>query len=92
MKTIEIIIGTASTKDGKKFTTYKAVKADGKLMDCRFTKAVGPIPESFGSIVVDESACNVDRNRKYPVLWVKEVKEFVPRANTGANTEIDELF
>lgn len=76
-KKIEIIVGTATTRDGKKtFNTYKAVQKDGKLIDCRFTKAVGAIPEKFNEITVELDDINIDKTRRFPVLWVKAVKEF----------------
>lgn len=63
-----------TTKDGKKFTAYKVLTKDGRIMDCKFTQEVTNLPTEPCIILVDSDKCNVSTNRQYPVLWVQEVK------------------
>ena len=64
-----------TTKDNKKFTAYKVLTKDGRIMDCKFRQEVTTLPTEPCIIVVDSDKCNVSTNRQYPVLWVQEVKE-----------------
>lgn len=76
LQEIRIIAEERETKDGKKkFMSYKAVMKDGSLMDTRFTQAVKNAPESSCTIVVKPENANVDKNRLYPILWVKAIEE-----------------
>lgn len=88
---IEIIKKVATTKDGRNFDTFKGVQKDGKLIDVKFTKDVKNVPQESGIIHVLPEKVNIDKNRKYPVCWVKEIKEFEPKSTT-LNTEIEDLF
>ena len=80
MKIKIVSVDEITTKSGTTFTAFKAVTKDGKKIDCRFTRNVDRslIPQQPCYIVVDDSMANVDRNREYPVLWVKEVKAIEP--------------
>ena len=74
------------TKDGKKFTAYKALTKDGKKIDCKFRQDVTLLPKEPCTLIVDDEQCNVSTNRQYPVLWVQEVKEILPtekKTNSG---------
>ena len=42
-------------------------------MDVRFVRDCANIPTEPCVIVCDESQCNVDTTRRYPILWVKNV-------------------
>lgn len=88
---IELIKKTATTKDGRNFNTFKGVQKDGKLIDVKFTKDVKNVPNESGIIVVPVDKINIDKNRKYPVCWVKEIKEFEPKSTT-LNTDVTEIF
>lgn len=90
-KEIKIIAGKAKTKEGKEFTYYRAVKKDGHLIDCKFRKDVGNIPEDVDAVVVAAGKFNVDKSTRYPVLWISEVKEFKTRAQREVDT-YDDLF
>lgn len=94
---IRIIAEERETKDGKKkFMSYKAVMKDGSLMDTRFTQAVKNAPESSCTIVVKAENANIDKNRLYPILWVKAIEEIKVIDTTQfseANAkELEELF
>lgn len=80
MKIKIVNVDEITTKTGTKFTAFKAVTKQGKKIDCRFTKAVNPdlIPDQPCYIVVNDDAANVDTNRQYPVLWVKEILAIEP--------------
>ena len=82
IKIIEVKEITAK-QTGNKFTAYKAVTKQGRKIDCRFTKEVNLVPTEPCYIVVDDDKANVDTNRQYPVLWVKEVKEILPFESTN---------
>ena len=68
---------------GRKFNAYKTVDKFGKKMDVRFTKTCTKIPTETCVIVVEDEMCNVDSNRQYPILWVKEVVEIKPYVRTS---------
>ena len=88
IKIIEVKEITAK-QTGNKFTAYKAVTKQGKKIDCRFTKEVSILPTEPCYIVVDDDKANVDTNRQYPVLWVKEVKEILP---FESNNNLSDFF
>lgn len=69
-----------TTKDGKKFTAYKAVAKNNKLIDCRFTRDVEEKakPTEPCVIVVDDESSSVDTRGQYPVLWVRKIDEIKP--------------
>ena len=94
---IRIIAEQRETKDGaRKFMTLKAVMKDGSLMDTRFTKACKNAPDKTCTIVVLAENANVDKNRLYPILWIKaveEVKAIDTAVISEANAkELEELF
>lgn len=92
IKQIELKVETKETREGKKFLTYKALQKDGRWIDCKFRKEVIPPKESC-FIKVEKSKMNVDRNRKFPVLWVTEFIEAVPLASVrNADEYLDEMF
>lgn len=94
---IRIIAEERETNDGsRKFMTFKAVLKDGSLMDCRFTRACKNAPEKSCTIVVLSDNANVDKNKLYPVLWIKAVEDIIyPDTSifSEANDkELEELF
>ena len=74
----------------KSFTAYKAVQKDGKMVDCKFRKAVDAehrITEDC-IIVVPDGEMNMTRNTEFPCLWVNKVDEIKPWPKTAAvNTD-----
>lgn len=76
-----------TTKEGNKFTAYKVLTKDGKIMDCKFTKDVTNVPTEPCIMIVNSDKCNVATNRQYPVLWVQEIidiQEIVKESNSEA--------
>ena len=74
-----------TTKDGKKFTAYKALTKDGRIIDAKFRQECENVPTEPCIIIVSSDKCNVSVNRQYPVLWVQEVKaveEYVKESNS----------
>ena len=79
MKEIKVVkVTPIETKDGKKFTAYKTVGKDGKLLDLRFRRDVNNAPTEPCVIVVDELNVNVDNTRQFPVVWVSAIEEIKP--------------
>lgn len=79
MKEIKVVkVTPIETKDGKKFTAYKTVGKDGKLLDLRFRRDVTNTPTEPCVIVVADGNANVDTTRQYPVVWVNEIEEIKP--------------
>lgn len=76
-----------TTKDGKKFTAYKALTKERKIIDCKFRMDVENLPTEPCIIVVDSDKCNVSTNRQYPVLWVQEVKAIEPIERTTNSSD-----
>lgn len=73
---IRIIAEERETNDGsRKFKVFKAVQKDGSLMDTRFTMNCKNKPEKSCTIVVLPENANIDKNRQYPILWIKAVEE-----------------
>lgn len=79
-----------TAKNGNKFTAYKAVQKNGKLIDVRFRREVGKdAPDHPCIVVVQPGMYNIDRNRQYPCVWIKEIvdtEEFEPV------TSADDIF
>lgn len=70
---------------GLDFLAYKTLTKKGKFMDLRFRREVKNAPEEPCVIVVNEEKCNVDDQRKYPVLWVSEIKRIEPFEQKKSN-------
>lgn len=60
------------------FKCYSCKMKDGKWYDLKFTKDVpeGLLPKSHSYIYVKAENLNIDKSKKYPVVWVKAV-EFI---------------
>lgn len=93
IKIVKIVEMTNKT-NGNKFNVYKTETKEHKLMDIKFTRAVKDIPTSTGILLVDSNNMSIDKNRKYPCLWVKEIEDFKPfESNEEKNLEIlNEFF
>lgn len=73
-----IEVKEVTPKNGQKFNAFKAVDKSGKKMDVKFTRDCRNVPTEPCEIVVDDSMANVDTNRQYPCLWIKDVLEIKP--------------
>lgn len=75
----EIEFTDKETGKKKKFTAYKAVTKGNKLIDLKFTmdcvadcRELIPTKPCFIYVMPDN--WNIQRNLKYPVLWVKQIE------------------
>lgn len=78
---------------GLKFNAFKTVGKGGRKMDVRFVRDCANIPKEPCVIVVDENDCNVDTTRRFPILWVKNVKsieEIQHKSNVDDFFDFDE--
>lgn len=93
VKEIRLIAKEVDGKDGKKWLSFKAVKKDGKLIDCRFARACNIIPTESCIIVVDPSEINIATNRLYPILWVNNIIEIKSvKERQAVDPVITEMF
>lgn len=93
VKEIRLIANEVNGKDGKKWVAFKAVKKDGKLIDCRFRRDCNMIPTESCIIVVDVTKINIATNRLYPVLWVENILEIRSvKDNNTADNRLNEMF
>lgn len=89
VKEVKVKVYHKQTKEGKKFDTYRAVKKDGTLVDCKFRKEiVAPTQDSV--VVAYAEDMNMSYAKEYPTLWFKDIIEIKPIERT--NTKIDDLF
>ena len=79
------------TKEGRRFNTYKTVDKRGNFMDVKFRKDCKNVPTERCVIAVNEDDWNVDDQRQYPVLWIKQVQavEPFPVSEVKKNTYFD---
>ena len=73
-----IEVNEITPKTGSKFIAYKTVDKNAKKMDVKFTRDCRNTPTEPCEIIVDDSQANVDTNRQYPCLWIKDVLEIRP--------------
>jgi len=68
------------TENGKekKFNAYKAYESNGRKVDLKFRKEADNIPKENCFIKVSADDMNKNTNKKYPEIWVKNVKEIIP--------------
>lgn len=71
-------VGTAKTKDGRTFATFKTIIKGNKLMDLCFTRDVRNVPTEPCIIRVPDGKWNISRQGLYPRCWVKEILETIP--------------
>ncbi len=74
---LEIVV-TKIEYEGKKFNAYKTFQNNGKKIDVKFTKDVKNQPDENCIILVEAGKMNIDKNRRYPCVWVREIKEIKP--------------
>lgn len=87
------LVVTKIEYEGKKFNAYKTFMANGKKIDVKFTRDVKVTPDENCVIVVEHDNWNIDRNRKYPCIWVKGIKEVKPIETTRNKEEdYEEMF
>lgn len=79
-KTLKIYVEEKTTKDGRKFKTYKTVTKNGRKIDCKFRKEVTNVPAENSIISVYVSNMNMQKNSEFPVLWVSQIESIEPMA------------
>lgn len=89
-RTFKIIeVKEITTSDGKKFNAFKTIGKNGKKLDVRFVRTCKNIPTEPCNIIVDDTKCNVDNTRQYPVLWIKDVERI---EELEKNNNINDFF
>lgn len=95
-KEIKIIAQTKKTKEGKAFTTFKAVQKDGKLVTCKFrqkdadNKAI-VMPSSTCVMKIDSDLLQLNRSKEYPELWVLGQGEYLD-VKVLNNKAVEDMF
>lgn len=97
VKEIKLIAKTFKTKEGKPFTSFKAVQKDGTLVDCKFRQKGSdnkPIvmPSASCIMVIDSEHLSFNRTKQYPVLWVREQPKEYKETTEGNTNVVDKLF
>lgn len=87
---IELIKRVVTTKEGKSFDTFKAVQKDGKLIDVHFKKTC-KMPTESGFATIESDKLQLNKTKKFPELWISEIKEFEPKSHT-LNNDLDAIF
>jgi len=93
-RSIKIKAHLVEPKGKPSFYGYKAVLADGTLIDARFTKASKTMPDKDCVVSVPEGGCNVSYAKEYPVLYINQVTEVIENAVDKEKREkdLDNLF
>lgn len=75
--TIKIVGKEFKDKEGKAFIAFKAIDKEGKFLNCSFRKDVENAPKKVGmyEIKVRKNMINIDDNRLFPKVWIKEIVE-----------------
>lgn len=94
-KKIEILVEERKTAEGKKFNVYKTFTKNGRKIDVKFRKEVKNLPEGNSYAIVDVDDMNVDKSKRFPVLWIAQVQGYEDITEVRKETnkkQIDELF
>ena len=94
-KKIEIIVEEKKTSEGKKFNTYKTFTKNGRKIDVKFRKEVKNLPTENCFATIEVDSMNVDKSKRFPVLWVSEVVGYDSVDEVRKESQkkvIDELF
>lgn len=71
---IEITAKTITKKDGTTFLAFKGLTKKG-WYDLKFRKEVENVPEMSCIIYVNKEDVNINRQQKFPVIWVKKIQK-----------------
>lgn len=71
---IEITAKEVTKKDGTTFLSFKGLTLKG-WYDLRFRKEVENVPEMSCIIYVKRENVNVNRQQKFPVIWIKAIEK-----------------
>lgn len=78
-----------TTNDGKKFNAFKTIGKGGRKMDVRFNRDVKNTPIEPCVVVCEDTECNVDTTRQYPILWIRNITRIEP---IERKSNVDEFF
>lgn len=97
IKEIKLIARTGKTKEGKPFTSFKAVQKDGKLIGVHFRKQDSEgkaiiMPSASCTMVIDSEALKINKSKQYPELWVHEQPEYQETTNENSSKAVEEMF
>ena len=99
IKTIEVEVREVEIEENgkqKKFLAYKAYQANGKKIDLKFRREANNIPKENCFIKVHVDNMNINRNKKFPELWVIDVIEIITlderKHNEQDYKEFDDMF
>ena len=71
---IIVYVTERENKENKnRFLAYHTFLKNGKKIDVKFTKAVANRPTTNSRLLVDVEHYNIDKNRQFPVLWIKQI-------------------
>jgi len=94
-KKIKIFVSERQTAGGKKFNVFKTFTKNGRPLEVKFTSEVKDKPTKNCVAVVDIEKMNIDNNRQFPCLWVKEVVTYEDLAEASKElnkAKINELL
>lgn len=87
------VIGKEVETEKNTFVAFQAVQKDGKLMNVGFRKEVENAPKKVGTynLTVESTKMNIDKNRTFPKLWIKEIVK-VEKVEKTVDKKVLELF
>lgn len=97
VKEIKLIAKTGKTKEGKPFTSFKAVQKDGKLIGAHFKMKDEEgknivIPSASCTMVIDSELLHINKSKQYPELWVTGQGEYKETTNENNTKAVEEMF
>lgn len=97
VKEIKLIARTGKTKEGKAFTSFKAVQKDGKLISVHFRRKDEDgkniiMPSASCTMVIDSEFLKINKSKEYPELWVHAQPEYKETITENSTKAVDEAF
>jgi len=71
---IEVNAKEITAKDGTTFLSFKGLTKKG-WYDLKFRRDAENVPSCSCYIYVDENDVNINRQQRFPIIWVKTVKK-----------------
>ena len=97
VKEIKLVARTGKTKEGKPFTSFKAVQKNGNLVGVHFKMKDEDgknivMPSASCTMVIDSEYLQFNTNKQYPELWVTAQPEYKETTNEGSSKAVEENF
>ena len=97
VKEIKLIARTGKTKDGKPFTSFKAVQKDGKLIGVHFRQKDEDgknivMPSASCTMVIDSELLHLNKSKQYAELWVQGQPEYKETTSENNSKAVEEMF